>query len=462
MLDVLSATLAFSLTMFMFSTLVSVLVEAFFHRLFELRQDGFYASMERLFDTYISQRPEFKGEKLQEIKEEFLRHVTRNQEAIPVAKDEKSSLKTAQAAEPPEDDFLSRLKRFFLSGDKVSSLEAVQFVERVAATRVGEIMLKGAGAEIEKKINLLKKLDEKNDEHVPLIRSVEDLAAKFDRFGEIASQYFHDRSKGISLVAAIFMAFAANVEAGRLFQGFLENPQAREAIIAMKEQILNMVPAPESGNGSQKTATFDQEKRRQLLNDMEKKLQELDEKGLTLGDGYFPWCRVIPVARENVNEQSPLRTYDAKKDGRTVYFQAKAVDSACAVVIKEVLKPYICDCLKDPENDPDQCVRDSDNFINYLAALRQDPSNSFRWFLFVLLSGLMIGLGGPFWFRIIDELSNLSQFIKPGSTAGKPTPKQMATDGTGQTTPAPEPDYIPKDVVQAFLLGARSRGEKSE
>lgn len=60
MLELLGAALAFSLTMFMFSTVVSVLVEALINRLFRLRQDGFRASKERLFDEYLGKRPELK------------------------------------------------------------------------------------------------------------------------------------------------------------------------------------------------------------------------------------------------------------------------------------------------------------------------------------------------------------------------------------------------------------------
>ena len=71
----------------------------------------------------------------------------------------------------------------------------------------------------------------------------------------------------------------------------------------------------------------------------------------------------------------------------------------------------------------------------------------------------MIGLGGPFWYRMANDMSNLSQLLK-FSTQPKLPDQQV---GVVQGNPNPilqnisEKEYLPKNVIAAFLLDARTK-----
>jgi hypothetical protein len=73
------------------------------------------------------------------------------------------------------------------------------------------------------------------------------------------------------------------------------------------------------------------------------------------------------------------------------------------------------------------------------------------WFLTTLLTGMLIGLGGPFWFDIIKKLSVVSQL------AGALVRQPAAISPDGQNAPAPttaaaiatDPKVAFKAVVRA-------------
>ena len=76
-----------------------------------------------------------------------------------------------------------------------------------------------------------------------------------------------------------------------------------------------------------------------------------------------------------------------------------------------------------------------------------------KWFLAVLLAGLLIGLGGPFWFDTFRKLSALTSIVR-----GLQTPVQKAKEQglTPRAKPEEKPEEKPK-VVEIFETATKAR-----
>jgi len=69
-----------------------------------------------------------------------------------------------------------------------------------------------------------------------------------------------------------------------------------------------------------------------------------------------------------------------------------------------------------------------------------------RWFLFTVLSGLLIGMGGPFWYDTFTRLSGLVQGVRALGAAGKQEP--------APATGAPPAPFIAPPVTPAAAFRA--------
>ena len=74
------------------------------------------------------------------------------------------------------------------------------------------------------------------------------------------------------------------------------------------------------------------------------------------------------------------------------------------------------------------------------------------WLLSVLLAGLLIGLGGPFWFNVFRKLGALAGMVR-----GMQTPAQQARE-QGKPTGAMEPGEFTKVFETAAKANALAHG----
>ena len=196
----LEAIVAFSLAMLVFSSLVTAIAEVAVNRIFKLRQQGFQQLLENIYDQVIVPR---LGHYLAAAqadatlgREAFVKALMRN---------------------PARDQTDNRKLTDLVSSRKVSTLTAFEFIEKLAETDVGKA--------------LARQTKGRKD------ALVDDLALKFERYANGAQEYFRQRAQSFSIFIAIFLALSFNIEVARLFQGFLENPAARERLLAQADQI---------------------------------------------------------------------------------------------------------------------------------------------------------------------------------------------------------------------------------
>ncbi len=72
----------------------------------------------------------------------------------------------------------------------------------------------------------------------------------------------------------------------------------------------------------------------------------------------------------------------------------------------------------------------------------------------VLLSGLLIGLSGPFWYNLVTSLTRVLQLARTIGVGPKPTQKESAEEPAAVVQPTDQP----RNPVEAFKTAAQAIG----
>lgn len=298
-MPLLDALLAFTLTMLALASVATLLVELV-HRVVQVRARGLRTMLERIYDREIRPLLEAEIAKLEgaaeDVKRRFLREVLNN----PLA--ESKSLQPA----------LRALER----------MSTEDFLRRLGETEAGALLRRKVG-----------------DEAAQIGQAVDRLARKFDEYGAAASDYFARRAKVLSVAAGVAMAFICNVDAVRIFNGYLKDSVGAQAVIAQsdvflqqwKEAAADLEALERSPDASGDVAAL-----AARVGDLRDSLEDLEGGGLPVGYDRYP----VTV------------------DLGTWAF--------------------------------------------------------WSWLLIVLLTGFLLGLGGPFWFDIVMRLSQVRQALRGG------------------------------------------------
>lgn len=192
----------------------------------------------------------------------------------------------------------------------------------------------------------------------------------FDRMQGDASALFATRARSLSVVIALGLAIALNVDAVRLFNAFLTDQQLTARMLEHGDAITKRHAEQQQATAGAATTTSDTEKAFDAT--LEKLRADIDSStaiGLPFGSHFFPYCA-------------------------------------------------------EPDTDP-LCHAGAAEILTYV-----------RWAASVLLAGVLIGLGGPFWFNAFTSLSAMVQSIrgpakeseKGGSAAAEPAAPATPTD----------------------------------
>jgi hypothetical protein len=278
---------------------------------------------------------------------------------------------------------------YWFAPRSLTALPTLEFVQRLAETDVGRALAGAGTAQID--------------------AAVGELARQFERYGGDASAYFQQRAKAVSITIAVAIAFALNVDAVRLFSNLLVNPELTAKLIAEGNAIAASPPAETAAGGAasaappadreaaaasrpeQAGAANDEADITKLLQDARREAAAAAAFGLPVGPAYFPWCRDQGVDRAC----AALREARARGDGRKIA-------------------------------------------VLWIA-----------WLAFTLVSGLLIGLGGPFWFDAFVRLSSLVQVVQSVAAGGRRA--AVATDSDHATAPLIAPPATPAEAFRAFM-----------
>lgn len=380
------AMLAFALTMVVFSTMVTVLLEILY-RVVHAREKIFKLMLERLFDQVLWPlvRERLASMNVAEVRNSFVHALIHNSAAADIG--------------APIRGKWTRLARV-----DNSKLTVLEFAERLAGTEVGKAIAAGG------------------EQRVTAI--VNDLAQKYERFAHGSRAFLAERSLTLSIALSMVLAFALNVDAVVLYRSFIHDAKLTSAI---NERFSLVAQEMKAANASLEKARaagdLDNEQNveeiKQRLEQMQVQFADLKSIGLPIGYENFPGCSKPGAAGASADKPAGA---GASANGDPA---VAAVDIGnCALVPAEVRGK------------------------GAWAGIAHNVWNAFPQFLFwiacVLLGGLLIGLGAPFWFDLAQGLSKSLQVLKAvGGGREREKDEQAAAVAAGTSPP-------PRNPVEAF------------
>lgn len=289
------------------------------------------------------------------------------------------------------------MKKLFkvVNAGQLKSLTTLEFIERLAETPVGRSLMDETARRGKKYIETF----------------IEDLASKYEDFGESATEYFKRRARLVSVLVAIGLAFSLNVNAIHLFRTFIVNKAARQTMIDKGNAVADGLKAQEEK--IEKLLETEAEDHKENLQIIQKNVKELSETAKTLSKAG------LPIGWDTAPWKSKAwKDYKKAKDG--LVLQENATQS---MKVKA-----------------------------YLVQWAGDIWLLLKWVLAVLLAGLLIGLGGPFWFDTFRKLSSLTGIVRGFQT---PVQKAKEEELTPSIKPEEKPDQKSK-VVAIFETAAKA------
>jgi hypothetical protein len=205
--------------------------------------------------------------------------------------------------------------------------------------------------------------------------ALERLVAQFERLEADASALFAARAQRLSFVCGVLLALTVNVDAIRIVNHYVGDPAGTARTIA---QLAAVAP----GTAQAKNTSVPADEEAQIVAVITE-LQGLSQVGIPVGASFFPYC--TPPGQHQI-------------------------DPACTGL-----------------------ATDGNAWQQIGANLSDHGIQLALWLLSVVVTGLLIGLGGPFWFDIASALSQVRNLL--GSVGGKS--RETPTPATATEPPAP-------------------------
>jgi len=391
----LTAALAFAIAMLLFTSMVSAIVESV-QRFFGLRRRGLQWMLRAMYEEVATLRPDLVSQLGQA--EQALN--TPVQDLGPIKslwqrlQETLGAAPAGQAASQFLEVMTSNLRAeefrgwlpHFLRPQHVQSLTPVEFAQRLARTDIGAILTQKAETEWQTLLN--------------------GVLERFDFYGQAAAETFRQRAKAMSVIVSFIFAFALNVNAVALFYAFANRPQLADAMLAQQQEIQrHYEEAQKRAANSPAGASVTDAEAKQIQEDIQTRLKDLGAQFQTLAKLSLPlgWS-----ATRCVNTD----------------------DEFCSALRE--LPQWRCagDC-----GWLDVCSTSAAYGRMWALFLFGHP----RWLFSTLLAGLLIGLGGPFWYNVCTSLSRAAQLARVVADGVKgPPPK----DGSGEVSPTSEPPLL--------------------
>ncbi|MFN3261963.1 MAG: hypothetical protein ACE37J_15525 [Pikeienuella sp.] len=224
-----------------------------------------------------------------------------------------------------------------------------------------------------------------------------DIARTYERYAAAAAERFRYKAHRYTAVIAVLFAFGANIDAGRVFVYLMDNPGARAAIIAEVDaaKAANDAALAKLDAALAATGEGTLEEVNAAVDGLTESVAALrDVEGLPIGPSYYPFCG------SSLSEVTIL--------GRS---------------LKDVFAAEGC------AGNPDRTY--------------------FGWIAYTLLAGILIGLGGPFWYNVY---ASLARVLNVGRALGGETISDKA-----ENQPASRKALTEEDIVTTFEIARAGR-----
>lgn len=367
---VLSAALAFAITMLILSMVTNVIVETI-HRLIRMRQKGLRLMLGHLFDRVIApMMPTADSAALVAGRDTFLDMMTINRAPVGTALQREQSV--------ADDDKGHVLWPW--DGRRLDKLTVEAFMSRLGGSDYGDVIRmlgsnSAAGVTGEAAVKAL----------------LGSIAQKFQEFGDEASTFFERRARFLAVVVSMFVAWFVYVQPYEIFATFINDPAVAQRVIDMQDQTTTDALAKFAA-------------------------EETDPEPTDTAD--------TAPADEN-GKTNPAELEAAKEEVKTYIDQLTTagvpIGWTDARLLANGFKTF--SPLKIPYPD-----FSSDTTLTTL--------------LWLLFGGLLVGLGGPFWYDMVRSLSNIRSVLGAGA----------APAAQVQTSAA-----VPVTAIDHFMTSAAGR-----
>jgi hypothetical protein len=434
-MPLLDSALAFAITMLALSLTCSAIVELI-HRLLKMRQAGFKYMLDQMFDQVLSKYVEpaikdgtLKGT-LEDVKKAFVERMRANR--APMGAEPYAKLAGSTTVVPEN----SRGLRVW-GGRELTELSPVGFMERLGTMDIGTTVASAAD---------------------DLDAALKDIAQKFEAIGKDAADYFEGRARLISVAVAVVFAIAVHADAVDLYTTYLQNPNATAAVIAKSQAIAAQFETaqkaakaaddakkPADGKKHPEAVAHDDGKKQfedaqkaaaEAKAGAEKMVKQFADLGVPLGwtdqrleaadmlvllwsckkleyPKSHPWLTVWRTCKLGDEE-----TGTTAKDGNTNLAPAKGGNKGTPATATAAKGDTTANASKEATE------------LQYTNVWFGIPMNLGVLF-YLVLGGLLIGLGAPFWYNVVTTVTNIRGGGGGGGGAGG------AGGATGSAAQAP-------------------------
>ncbi|HYI26747.1 MAG TPA: hypothetical protein VD863_02765 [Bradyrhizobium sp.] len=404
-MPLIEAALAFAITMLALSLVVSSFVEII-HRIFSMREAGLKYMLGQMFDQVLGKylQPEQllklvdtsklpdaakanAGELLKIVRTGFVERMSANRAPMGVAP-------KATPTDPAEQ--VARNPKTFLglwNGRDLASMTPTEFMERLGSIDVGAEIKNAASDGGKAAADVLD-------------TALKDIAQKFEAFGKEAGTYFEGRARLLSVIVAIVLAFAAHVDAIDLFKTYLRDPNARAKVIEQSTAVTAQYKAAkDAADAISKLAPAGSP----VPADVKPQVEQI-QKDLKAAIG-----NVDATIQQYADLGTPIgwndNRFKAAHIGNLAWLCPAAVPAA------DPQRPWLGQCK-----------------LGTTFALFTDPTAIAVWF-YLLLGGLLIGLGAPFWYNAVTGLTNIRNTVRGATGADVQSHAAVAAVEAGKAQP---------------------------
>lgn len=370
--DILQAFVAFAVTMLALSTVVTAIMEMA-TRLFSRRARIFKRLLEVIFDDLIAPLIEKKDVAAQQLDTQlFVDGVT----ASPLKFYKENRMKSVKI-------FRGLMKR--LGAEDAEKVPTQELVRRVFEQAEVRTALK----------------DKSEDEIKDLIDEIED---KYDELCVGAKDYLKNSSRILSLIVGVVLAVVVNIDAHRILTYYIDNPVVAKKIADQAETYADEYKEQQDAYAEARNKLEELEKAKAAeadVNDarasvaaaradialVQARIDNLRAERIPIGGEFYPhcyWggpenCKEVWVSKPDVTEAKNMteRAWE--------YFNAAFVH----------------------------------HFWEFVG-----------WLFWVGFTGILIGLGGPFWYDAVKGVMHLTQLMRGRSASPPSVPSSVASGAT--------------------------------
>lgn len=314
-----------------------------------------------------------------------------------------------------------------------------------------------------------------------------EIVRRFEGIGDQTSATFAQRSRKWSLVAAMILAFAANVDAVRLLQTYHAHPEiagridaaytdkvqalASQAQIDLAEAAANPSNAGAEGVGSREALKQTRDMLQKTAADIDKEADALAALGAPVGWAHFPYCVADRVGdldsaclkmlgckselSETQEELAPRMAFSDYLTGQPpVQEELKTSCDPEGLAKRETI-------VVRPKADASAVWETLLLAGDHLRAAGlwieiRSRYGLTSWLIGTILAGVLIGLGGPFWFQIYQRLSAVASIARSLGVRVS-SPASGPSEGADSAVPNAAEAHKPKSVREAFDDALKAR-----